>query len=92
MNGGTITLQPFTALGWNVADVRAVLARLADKGVIRERFGSTRMQQTSGALLVVRESRGSSILTDTWDAELTVIQSLQTSGLHGNHSCVSPSY
>lgn len=32
------TPQPFTALGWEVADVRAVLARLADKGVIAERY------------------------------------------------------
>lgn len=32
------TPQPFTALGWVVADVTTVLARLASEGVIAERY------------------------------------------------------
>jgi len=32
------TPQPFTALGWQVADVTSVLAQLAGEGVIPERY------------------------------------------------------
>lgn len=32
------TPQPFTALGWEVADVADVLARLAAEGVVAERY------------------------------------------------------
>ena len=33
-----LTPQPFTALGWEVADVADVLARLAAEGVVAERY------------------------------------------------------
>jgi catechol 2,3-dioxygenase-like lactoylglutathione lyase family enzyme len=36
---GDFTPAPFTVLGWEVADIREAMARLAQKGVTFERFG-----------------------------------------------------
>jgi catechol 2,3-dioxygenase-like lactoylglutathione lyase family enzyme len=43
-----LTPLPFTALGWNVPDIRATVTYLSDKGVKFERYECPRTTQGSG--------------------------------------------
>src|SRR5215469_5561944 len=61
-----LTPAPYTVLGWKVADIRAIMRDLANKGITFECYKVCRkMNWASGRRLTVTAYRGSSTRTET---------------------------